>query len=100
MCNCIAKAEEAAMVHLKEKSGENMVESGHLLHVGYSFGKVSYRATYNEFEYQFTPKKKDGTFGKTIKKQLSIYHSHCPYCGEKYVKDAEEPINEAPCPTE
>ncbi len=67
-----------------DKKGVGIVNSGDLKNYGFSFGKISFMQTYNEFQYEMTNKKKDGSLGATKKHTISIYHTYCPFCGEKF----------------
>lgn len=96
MCNCITEVTKTGFEHLQQKHRKDKLDNPRLLHVSYHFGNVSYMSTYNELQYECTPRKSDGTMGKTIKKTLSMMHSFCPFCGEKYIK--EEEMKEVPEP--
>jgi len=84
MCNCIEKTETAVIDKMKkDNEGKAIIGDGSYQHMGMSFANGGGWKTYQEFEYEFTPIKKDGTNGRQIKKRVSIYHSYCPFCGEK-----------------
>lgn len=67
-----------------DANGTGVIGEGIFTHMGLSFGKNSKWRTYQEFEYEFTPIKKNGESGKQIKKRVSMYHTYCPFCGKKY----------------
>jgi hypothetical protein len=88
MCDCIKTIESKTLDEVrKQKEGE--YEGGKLVNVCFLIvkNKFTNRRTYQEFEFQFAPMKKDGTIGKEKRQTVNINHSYCPFCGEKY--DAE-----------
>jgi hypothetical protein len=85
MCDCIKNLKTSVIEKLtSDKKGVGIVNSGDLKNYGFSFGKTSFMQTYNEFQYEMTNKKKDGSLGATKKHTISIYHTYCPFCGEKF----------------
>jgi hypothetical protein len=86
MCDCIDTLNEKVLAKMKEdKKGIGIVNEGSLQNMGLSFSGGGWR-TYNPFKYEMTNKKKDGSLGATRNYEVSIYHSYCPFCGEKYPK--------------
>lgn len=83
MCKCIPQVEDNITKHIVETKKETLF-SGRLKNVGISFSKNSHVRTYNEFEYEGQREKKDGTPSKRFTRRVSIYHTYCPFCGEKY----------------
>lgn len=90
MCDCIKRLNGELLIYVeKDKESVGIVNKGQLQHMGLSLtGKSGWR-TYQEFEYEMTNKKKDGSMGATRNYKLSIYHTFCPFCGEKYQKEDE-----------
>ena len=83
MCNCIKETAEKIISKMKEdNSGKATIGDGNFTHMGLSFTGNSGWRTYQEFEYEITPIKKDGSNGRQHKKRISMYHSYCPFCGE------------------
>lgn len=87
MCDCIKKTEKAILERMKEENKDKaIITEGTFNHMGLSFtGNAGWR-TYQEFEYDFTPIKKNGEEGRKIKKKVSMYHTYCPFCGKPYPK--------------
>ncbi len=85
MCDCVFKTSEAIIKKKEDDSkGIGIIGEGNFTHMGLSFGKNSGWRTYQEFEYEFTPIKKNGEHGRQVKKRVSMYHTYCPFCGKKY----------------
>lgn len=89
MCNCINCIKEAKQRTIeflvneqKDKSIINQ-EKCNFSHITLSLGDNIRWRTYQEFHYRIAPIKKDGSIGKEKEKTISIYHSFCPFCGEK-----------------
>lgn len=73
MCNCITKTENETLLLLQKKNPDKEVSRTDMQEVGFSMkGSV----TFNTIKYHIS--------GKT--KSIHIYHSYCPFCGEKYPK--------------
>lgn len=88
MCDCLKNIEAKTMEVVKEqKDGE--FSDGRMLNTHFPIVNNAFkdRITYNEFQFQFAPRKKDGTIGVPKKQTVSISHSYCPFCGEKHSKD-------------
>ena len=68
MCNCKKELEEK----IKEKHGTDGSISIEL------FSGKTYSDLWYDEEYKYRGK------AKTRRKSLSIIHSYCPFCGEKY----------------
>lgn len=85
MCNCIKEIEAKTLDAVKEQK-EGEYSEGKLLNVCFILvkNKFTNRRTYNEYQFLFAPKKKDGTIGKEKKQTVNITHQYCPFCGEKY----------------
>ncbi len=91
MCNCISDIEVMVLDKMKEdKKAFGVVNKASFKNIGYSFGANGGEKLYNEVEYEMTNKKKDGSIGATKNYRISIYHTYCPFCGEKLIKDEEE----------
>jgi len=82
MCDCINKTELAILDKMKLDNKYAVVGEGQFSHKGMSFSGNGGWRTYQEFEYEFTPIKKNGEPGRQIKKRVSMYHTYCPFCGE------------------
>lgn len=83
MCKCVNELTEKLIVMKKEENKETaIIGEGTFSHLGLSFTDGNWH-TYQEFEYEFTPIKKNGTQGRQHKKRVSVYHSYCPFCGKK-----------------
>lgn len=85
MCDCISGISDRAF-ELAVNKNEGGVTGGHFVQVSHPIrgGNIMPSITYSEFEYTFIPTKKDGTHGKPKRKILTLNHSYCPFCGEKY----------------
>lgn len=86
MCNCIKDLDEKLLAKMKEeKKANGIVNEGSLQNMGLSFANPGggWR-TYQVFKYEMTNKKKNGTLGATRNYEISMYHTFCPFCGEKY----------------
>lgn len=84
MCKCVDEL-SAKVIEMKKEENKDVaiIGEGNFAHMGLSMsGKGGWR-TYQEFEYEFTPIKKNGTQGRQFKKRVSVYHSYCPFCGKK-----------------
>lgn len=90
-CNCIKESTERVLDFVKKENDKSdrkgIIGDGHYNHQGLSLGKNGGWRTYQEFEYEFTPIKKDGSEGRQITKRISIYHTYCPFCGKKTPTD-------------
>lgn len=94
MCDCIKQLNEKILEKMQEDNKNNgVIEEGELQNMGLSFGKPGGWRTYQPFEYKMTNKKVNGTLGVTRKHTISIYHSYCPFCGEK-IPNSKSPFDE------
>lgn len=90
MCNCIKDIETKAFEKLKnDKSKFGVVNSAEFITVGFDLMNGGVRL-YNDITYEMTNKKKDGSVGSTRNYSISVYHTYCPFCGEKQIKDELE----------
>lgn len=90
MCDCLKKIEASMYEHTQKMNGE--VSAGRIIQSQFPFsikGGIKARTTYSEYEYKFAPLKKDGSIGKPKTQSINLGHNNCPFCGEKYEKDAE-----------
>lgn len=85
MCNCIKDIEEKSFKAVSgQKDGD--FKKGYLLPVSFPIIKNKFlnRRTHSEYEFTFSPRKKDGTIGKPKRQTVNIMHQYCPFCGKKY----------------
>lgn len=94
MCNCIKEVSEVGMKNLQDKFPTDRIDHGQMLCVSFVFGETTHMATYNDLQYQHTPRKKDGTLGKPRNKTVALLHIFCPYCGLPY--DKEDGMKDVP----
>lgn len=89
MCDCIKTIEDKTIKALRENNEGRFEKARGLLGILFPIVKNKFldRQTYNEYEFIFSPIKKDGTLGKPKKKTVNIAHTFCPFCGEKYQND-------------
>jgi len=89
MCDCIKNIEDKTLETLRENNEGIFEKANGLLCVHFPIVKNKFldRKTYNDYEFSFTPIKKDGTPGKPKKKTIAIAHTYCPFCGEKHKND-------------
>lgn len=71
MCNCIQETEKKTTELLIKKNPDKQVLNVELVEIGFSFKGSQ---TYNTIKYTLNNKKKS----------INIYHTYCPFCGEKY----------------
>lgn len=88
MRDCVKIIETKTMEVVKEQK-EGEFTGGRMLNTHFPIVNNTFkgRITYNEFQFSFAPKKKDGTIGKVRKQIVSLSHSFCPFCGEKHNND-------------
>lgn len=86
MCDCIKKIEHGTIKTLKENNDGEFEKARGLLCVQIPIvnNRFLNMRTYNDYEFYFTPVKKDGTTGKPKKKTIAIAHTYCPFCGKKH----------------
>jgi hypothetical protein len=88
MCNCVKELPPKIIDQLQDREkGKAKLGTGRLLTTGLTFpkgNKESWYQTGQQLEYEYTPIKKDGSFGKQINKTIQLVHHFCPFCGEKY----------------
>lgn len=84
MCKCIDELSKKIIEMKKEENKDKaVIGDGSFTHMGLSMSGEGGWRTYQEFEYEVTPIKTNGTMGKQHKKRVSVYHSYCPFCGKK-----------------
>lgn len=85
MCDCLTKATDSAM-EVAISRNEGGIIKRDLIQVGWPIknGATGPQTTFTEFEYTFVPMKKDGSLAKPKKKIINLFHSFCPFCGEKH----------------
>lgn len=89
MCNCIKTIEEKTLETLRENNEGQFDKAEGLCCTQFPIVKGQFldRQTYNEYQFLFSPIRKDGTVGKVKKRTVNISHTYCPFCGEKYKND-------------
>ncbi len=90
MCNCISEIETMVLERMKDQKQKfGTVNKASFKHQGFNF-KDGSTSLYNDIEYEMTNRKKDGSTGATRNYTVAIYHSYCPFCGEKQRKEEAE----------
>lgn len=93
MCNCINEAFDKIKSAIIEKLPDGVVDNtlsfemaGHVFRLDGSSNCLP--AMTVNYEYKLI--KRDGTVPKNLKKDsLSVFGSHCPFCGEPHEKAGE-----------
>lgn len=88
MCNCYSDTTERLKAHISKQlpegsAGLDLEMQGYV----FLFGEgVSHKAAHNVRIEYMTPKKAGGM--KKVTKNMNMIATFCPFCGEKYEKDA------------
>jgi hypothetical protein len=85
MCNCIKEIPVKVLETLQKNKPESQISDVDFANQAFGFldGGFTSSKVYLPIQYSISFRKKNGEMSKMQRKEVSMFASFCPFCGEK-----------------